>query len=176
MSKIWGICGDRGWGKTRFCQSLLGTAQQQNIPAFGFYCPARFEDGEKVGIDLRLVPTDETYPLGDLLPTGEHFRVGRWSMYPEAFEKAKAHLLTYKAQPLVVLDEIGPLEVEDGEGWVQALDLLSLETVRTGVVAFRPSLKDKMISLFPAMEVIELAPNTGTGDCLQHILSSIPAA
>ena len=53
---------------------------------------------------------------------------------------------------LLVIDEIGPLELLHGEGWTAALPLLNSPVYRVGLVVIRPELVETACRQLPALQ------------------------
>jgi nucleoside-triphosphatase THEP1 len=74
-------------------------------------------------------------------------RVGPYSFDPDGLDRTLRVLRgAISAQcDLLVIDEIGPLELEQGEGFAPILDLLPVETPTHTLIVVRPALLDPLL-------------------------------
>ena len=75
---------------------------------------------------------------------GGEVRWGRYSFAPEALEWGVQTLKAATPCDLLVVDELGPLELEAGEGLVAALDVLDEGGFSLALVVVRPELVEKL--------------------------------
>ncbi len=141
-------------GKTTACRQLVDLAQQQGVDCAGIVCPAHFDGTRKVGIDLLHVRTGERRPLAQADDRPAELRTTRYRF--DAGVMAWGASILDAACPCGVLfvDEIGPLELERGQGWVNALTVLRKGAFDLAIVVVRPTL----IQAFRT--AIEHAPST----------------
>ncbi|MDD7369684.1 MAG: hypothetical protein SOW20_05555 [Berryella intestinalis] len=140
-------------GKTRWIERLIRDLDDAGIPAYGVVAPGMWrsirasaslqgDPGalEKVGIDNVLLPERQrvTFALrrdvavrcGALDPQSQAERAGLgWSIDDGALARVNAHFSGLSLRPptvpgLLVVDELGRLELECGEGLVEAVRLL----------------------------------------------------
>ena len=132
------LTGDRGAGKSTLCERLAEEAQRLGIPAGGVACPAVFgPDGAKIGCRVRNLATGEERELGSTARDLGGPRWKGWSFSREGFKAANRAVLAAleRGAGLVILDEVGPVELRLGAGLepsLQALDRMSAEEDRSG--------------------------------------------
>ncbi len=143
------VTGDVRTGKTRWLERELAAARGRGASVFGVLAPGVWrQDGrggfEKLGIDNVLLPQGERLRLADrrdiavasgtVEQGGQSERAGLgWSMSESALARVDAHfeLLGREVAPVplergvLVVDELGRLELLHGAGLVHALELLS---------------------------------------------------
>jgi nucleoside-triphosphatase THEP1 len=156
LSKLIGLTGKSGAGKTKACQKIVHAAQNAGFSVFGFYCPAVFDGNEKTGIQVCLLPDEETHLLGTLEKQEGWLSIGRWWMDCSVFKCVNDHLKKYNYSDLLLIDEIGPAEIEDKKGWPAALNLLKEDQFQMAVVSFRPAFIDYFKENFPDIKIINL--------------------
>ena len=156
MAELIGLTGKSGAGKTKTFQRLISVAQNAGLSVFGFYCPAIFNENEKVGMEVCLLPSGETKILGLLEKRENWIPVGRWWMDPSVFAVVNEHIRKYTGSDLLLIDEIGPAEIEEKKGWPDALALLREARFRMGVVSFRPAFIDYFKENYPEIIIIKL--------------------
>jgi len=116
----------------------------------GILTPGRYENGLRNGIYAVRLAGDETRLLASQLQ-GEldGLRLGPWTFDNEVFAWGNRHLLELKATTtdLLVIDELGFLEFDRGQGWVAAFNLLSQRNYRAAIVIIRPECIQSFASL-----------------------------
>lgn len=149
------FCGVSGSGKTKLCCELLPILKSRG-EVFGFYSPGNFDTGSKTAIDLVLLPQEKMYRLCQLDALPGALKFGKWYFFGETLTVVKKHLKNYNAQPYVMFDEIGPLEVEQGKGWTEILDLLKNIYFKAAIITYRPSLSDYFRTNYPDIKEFRL--------------------
>lgn len=136
------LTGAPGTGKTTTCRRLLDHARQLGLDCSGIFCPARVDDGLKVGIDVVDARTGERRHLADVDELPGRLRAGPYRFDEEAVAWGVARLGAACPCDVLFVDEIGPLEMDRGEGWANALEVLRRGEYRLAVAVVRPSLVD----------------------------------
>ena len=134
------ISGPSGSGKTTFCSKLVSLARSSNTSIGGILCLAVFEGGNKVGIDQYDIKSEKQQRLGLRSKWMDSYAVGCWHLSKNVISWGNQALAELTKEDVVVIDEIGPLELENGSGYQQALRLLDERCYRLAFVAVRPSL------------------------------------
>lgn len=135
------LTGGRGAGKTRWCEALARAAREAKLAVRGVLSPAVLADGEKRAIDLLDLATGERRFLAERarpdLPGTEGLG---WRFDPEALAAGNAALGRVGACDLLLVDELGPLELGRGSGFTAAFDLLESRRHGLAIVVVRPAL------------------------------------
>jgi nucleoside-triphosphatase THEP1 len=150
------LTGPFGSGKTTACRQLADLARQRGLNRAGIVCPARFNGGHKVGIDLLNLRTCECRPLAEADNQPSELRTTRYRFDTDVIAWGAALLGTACPCDVLIVDKIGPLELERGQGWVNALTVLregafdlAVVVVRPGLIdAFRAAVGEAAMSLF----------------------------
>ncbi len=151
------ITGPRGAGKTTWCAALVEQARAASLSVGGLLSPARFEAGCKNGIMLVNLYTGEQRPLGCLeARPGFSQRIGCWHFDPAALDWANAAVAAAAPVDITIIDELGPLELEQGAGFTAALDLLDAGRYRAAWVVIRPELLPTAQARWPRAHVLEV--------------------
>ena len=137
---LWLISGPSGSGKTTWCTKVAAQARALGMTLGGFICPAVFEDGEKTGIDLMNIATGEERRLGICSSDDGITTIGCWQMDESVLAWGNEIIAGLKDEDIIIIDEIGPLELEKGLGYRHALTLLDEGCYRTALVVVRPAL------------------------------------
>jgi len=168
------LTGASGTGKTTTCGRLLDRARDLGLDCAGVLSPARVDGGAKVGIDVVDVRTEERRRLAEVdeLPGG--IRLGPYRFDDEAVAWGAAALGVACPCDILFVDEIGPLEMNRGEGWVNALDALRVGQYRLAVVVVRASLIDAVREAVGAPATVRVRPCLEPGrEGLRELLSLV---
>lgn len=155
MGKIVLVTGDRGVGKTYLCRRIVEEAQRLGYSCAGVLSPAVFEGGEKVGITLVDISSGEKRPLAGVGGDPEGLRWGRYRFVSSTLEWATEVLGAASPCDLLIIDELGPLELELRQGLVKAFEVMAKCGFSLALVVVRPELvesvksrlEDKVISV-----------------------------
>lgn len=118
------ITGDRQQGKTTFVRKIIDRLRADNLQFTGFLAEGINEDGNRIGFDLLNLQTGAKTLL--CRSTGlEGVKFGRF-IFSEEGLRAGAEIISsgqVSGSQLVIIDEIGPLEL-NRQGWWQAVTKL----------------------------------------------------
>jgi nucleoside-triphosphatase THEP1 len=149
------ISGAIGSGKTTWCARLVSAARRRKLRCAGLLSPARYLNGIKTAIDLQDIRTGCRLRLAK--PLGEQpkgLAVGEWDMNPAILEWGNEQLLVVPACPLLVIDELGPLEFNQNEGLTAAFELLDSKRPGISCAVIRPELLPKAATRWPWAETL----------------------
>ena len=157
---IYVVTGDKGSGKSTVCAWVARAAAENGLVVAGVLTE-RADDGDPGAqrrvVDLRSgesrpfgsqnrerigdrrratmpVDTDRTAAIDPLTPG--------WDFDAEVFSWVDAVLSRATPCDLLVVDELGPLELLGGRGWVSALEVLRSRDYGVALVVCRPKLLD----------------------------------
>lgn len=154
---IFVITGDIQSGKTSLCLDVIEAARESGVRLGGVISPADFLAGEKIAIDLQDVRSGERMRLAELSRDKESpISTQRWAFLPEAIEWGNQILKDAVPCDLLVIDELGPLEFDRGEGWVNGFESVASGEYQAALVVVRPSLLDKALGRWEVDRVINL--------------------
>jgi nucleoside-triphosphatase len=154
------VTGAIGAGKTTWCQQLVALAQADGARVRGLLSPAVFTGATKTGIALVDLASGETRALAHLRTadqTDGGIATQRWRFDAETIAWGNAILAAITTADLLVVDEIGPLELERGEGFTHALPLIAAGASRMTCVVVRVHLLGQMLAHLPRAMVVEIA-------------------
>jgi nucleoside-triphosphatase THEP1 len=173
------ITGKQGSGKSTLLSTIQSRTKHETI---GFTQPSlgRDDKNERIGYDIKIIngesiPVARKNPLADQIQEFQSRpRVPRFIFYDEAFEKTRQILLKQWNIPsgeklILIFDELGFLENEEGGHWPLLVDLsnkiCSLRNCATILVcAVRKTLEEtfatKLSNLFPKSNAIILDLDT----------------
>lgn len=120
MTKHIVLTGEPGIGKTTVCKNLIHKLQQQSIAVSGFYSEeVRDIDSltnRRVRVDFDIVSVDEKLraPLARVYPKNSAQRgptVSKYTVLLDSFERTALPLLQHTETSVIVIDEIGKMEL-----------------------------------------------------------------
>lgn len=149
------VTGPIGSGKTTVTGRVVDRARQRRRSVAGLWCPARIEGGVKVGIEAVDLARHERRLLalrtdagGGRAPAAARPgpQTGRYRFDPAVMEWANQVLAAaVEGRPdLLVVDEIGPLELERDEGLSPVLAGLASGAVPRALVVVRDRLQAEL--------------------------------
>lgn len=144
------VSGERRAGKTTVLLQVRATALQAGLRVGGFVSVARFEGDRKTGIDLMDAATGEMIPLATVIPGaacdapgGEAkgvIQTGHYTFHPAALAAGRSYAEAGQEADLLLVDEIGPLELQRGAGWANVIPILRARRFGAALVVVRPEL------------------------------------
>lgn len=150
------VSGPSGSGKTTCCAEIVSRARDLGLSVGGILCPAVFERGKKVEIDQLDISTGERRRLAVRSKDAENNTVGCWQMDESVIAWGNQIISGLKGEDVIIIDELGPLELEDGYGYQGALHLLDEGRYRKAFVVVRPALLPLAQLRWPNSQVFEL--------------------
>jgi nucleoside-triphosphatase len=150
------VTGERGSGKSTWCTRLVAHARLKHLTTQGVLSPAVFDGENKVGIDLIDLHSDERRRLAVLRQAGASGIVTpRWHFDAAVLAWSDQILNCVSAdRDLLVIDELGPLEFDRGEGWQSGLAALDSGRYRVAFVVVRPELIPQAHARWPYSQVL----------------------
>lgn len=161
-------------GKTTCCAALAEQARAAGRDVAGLLCPPVFENGEKTGIHVQNLRTNETRLLAiashsNASPTSHpgslstfNLPFGNWLFSPSALLWGNEILANALPCDLFIVDELGPLELIRGAGWQSALTTLHQQAYKIGIAVVRPGLLETAQQLCPAAQTLTQATTEQT--------------
>lgn len=171
------LSGARGAGKTTTCLQLAEGARQHGLDCSGVICPPRFDGSRRVGIDLLDVRGGERRPLAEADSRPAALRTPAYRFHQETMEWGAEIIQVATPCTLLIIDELGPLELVEGRGWTAALDVLTTGRFDLAVAVVRPGLIHRLREQLPGrpVELLMLPAGSG-GDPVAAILAQLGAA
>ena len=176
LQPLYILSGAREIGKTTFLKTLLEQAALLKLDAAGVISPAFFSAGEKKGIDLLEVRSGITKRLANLRESETcGIQTERWAFSSEVLDWGNQVLGNSCPCDLLIVDELGPIELERGQGWQNGIRALSSGNYQTAVVVIRPELVEKAFQIWPNARLIQIIQKNHRNqhNQIERILSSI---
>jgi len=141
------VTGNIGSGKTTLLQNLTASIKESGIPVGGILAPAIFENGKKTGYTVMNAASLESMRLSQIVPDVTLDHTGRYYFLEDAILFGKNILRAENIKPfqVVVIDEIGPLELE-GKGWAESFGDLWIDKKITFLLAVRKTLVSDVVT------------------------------
>lgn len=145
------IVGDPRSGKTSWCREYIDWVRGQGISAGGILSPEVCENGERLGFDVTDLTTGKRIPYARLSSNDsfrEGERVGPYTIEHDAilFARRAIQRAIDSECDLVVIDEVGPLELR-GKGLMPAVEL-TLSSALNVLIVVRSSLREAVQRYF----------------------------
>jgi energy-coupling factor transporter ATP-binding protein EcfA2 len=149
------LTGLKGFGKTSWCQKLRQLAEKEAISVSGIISPGTYSVGRKTGIEIVDISSGAKRILATLNPgKAQGLSTPRWKFYAESVMWANKVLDDSPNSDLLIIDELGPLELLRGEGFLAGLEKIDTNHFRVAVVVIRSSLLPKALQRWPHAQVI----------------------
>jgi hypothetical protein len=157
------VTGERRAGKTTFCRHLVKLARSTGWQVAGILSLPIFKNNEKIAIEAQDLRTGQSRRLAvcqeaGQQPTAEPHTPG-WRFDPAVLTWGNTVLQAACPCDLFIVDELGPLELERGEGWLAGLSIIDAGNYRWGLVVIRPELLTAGQKRWPTAEVVSIPPN-----------------
>lgn len=154
---IWLVSGWRGVGKTPFCQKIIRQAQQSGWDVAGIISVPVYQDGEKISIWAENIRSTEKRLLASTSRQNTNeIILGKWFVQQDAIHWGNDVITQSTPCDLLVVDELGPLELESNQGWNSALKVLLKGEYKFALVVIRPELIQKAIEIFAPRQIVEI--------------------
>ena len=157
------VTGPMGVGKSTFCAERVAAARSAGWEVAGVLSPGRWADGAKIGIDVVDLRGGEVRrlahghgALGGESAQGAAIVTQHWAFDAGAMAWANDLLAASTPCDLLVVDELGPLEWEQGQGWRAGLTAVDTRAFVTALVVVRPSLVELALARWPDAESLTL--------------------
>ena len=161
------VTGPRGSGKSSLCMRWAVEARRVGMDVAGLVTLGIWTSAEKTGLQALDLRAGERRGLARLAAgAGGVAPLGRWAFDHETLEWGADVLRAACPTGLLVIDELGPLELLRSQGWHCALEVLQAGAFGAAVAVVRPSLVKAAQSVVPARCVIRLG---GDGTWQAHL-------
>jgi len=158
MAEIILLTGELESGKTNLCLELYQLAQEAGIKVGGMISPAVFIGDKKAAIDALNLKSGIRKKLAELrISHQSKLETQRWSFDPEVVDWGNKMLREAVPCDLLLIDELGPLEFQREEGWVNGFAVIDNGLYSTAVIVIRPSLIEEAASRWNVSRIIDLS-------------------
>jgi len=150
------VTGDRGAGKTTSCTRLIELARSGGWQVAGVLSPAVVVDGIKIAIDVIDLRSEQRRRLAAYDPYADYPRELHWRFEADVLAWGNAVLAESTSCDMLIVDELGVLEFERGQGWLAGLNALDSGNYQLGIVVIRPELLQQAQQRWPSAQVITI--------------------
>lgn len=149
------VTGSRGTGKTTFCASLARAAREAGWQIAGMLSKPVFENKKRVAIEAEDLRTGEKRQLAvhSETPTPG---TKSWAFDDSAIEWGNQVLRSSTPCDLLIVDELGPLELKRGEGWQMGLQAVDTKDYAIAVVVIRAELLGEALMRWGDANLVEI--------------------
>ncbi|MGQ9672337.1 MAG: nucleoside-triphosphatase, partial [Candidatus Aminicenantales bacterium] len=160
-------------GKTSLVQRVVARLRKENFSLDGYLSLAVVKDGAVVGYDLFDLATERAVPFLRKKSQKDGLTVGPYYFVPGALKKAHQKILESSPQDFLVVDEVGPAEVQ-GQGIWPALSTVLEKPSRRCLLIVRSSiLRDVLKPIGPdRVEVLEVGRKEAEAVLFRKIIES----
>ncbi len=128
------VTGAIGSGKTTVCEKVVKLAQSR-----GYRCGGVLARKAEDGIVIEDIQAGASQPLASTSDIYAGLHIGKYIFSPPGIDFGLKALESGTAAGLLVVDELGPLEL-GGEGFINAIKLIRAGKVKRGAVVIRKEL------------------------------------
>jgi len=136
------ITGRPGVGKTTVFRKVYETIVARKLRVIGFYCPEIREQGRRIGFKIKSI--DDALERWLARVDGcDGPPVGRYTTCSEAAEVADYVVNRLETSDVIMIDEIGPMELKMKE--IKKAIIKALDTRKPGIFVVHERLRDKSL-------------------------------
>jgi nucleoside-triphosphatase THEP1 len=166
------LTGERDSGKTIVCEQVIKKMSGAFKTITGVISPGRYEDNKKTGIYCLDISSSDKKLLAFYSPGWDAKNPQRdWQFDWETLHWGNEVLGNSCPTDLLVIDEVGYLEFEKEEGWVNALAALDSRMYQYALVVVRPALIENALERYPDAKLIKISTTENRETVIQELVS-----
>jgi len=153
------ISGTRAAGKTTFCTRIAKILKSNGWDVAGLLSLPVIKQGEQTAKVARNIRSGDRRNLASINFHGKSInevQTGRWIFDTKTLAWCNAILQSSVPCDFLVIDEIGPLEFNEGEGFIEALTALDSGEYFFAMVVVRPEFLTTALQRWPTAKVIKI--------------------
>ncbi len=167
------LTGAIGAGKTTLIKKLIDRLSADNSSVAGIYTLRQMENSETTGYDVVNISTGKSERFLRTEGTSSQERIGKFFLYREGLEAGNEALLNVKQTNLIIVDEIGKLELA-GKGWSTSVKHLLKAQNSFFLLSVREIVVDEIIQKFGiSPQSIFRVSGNNTDEIISEILEEI---
>lgn len=153
------LTGEQDAGKSLTCHLLMTTARAAGRDVAGVLSLGTYHQKEKIGYMVMDARTEAFRALATRRQndTPGEVHTQRWTFFKDALAWGNGLLEDACPCDILIVDELGPLELERGEGWQAGIAALDSRAYQVAVAVVRPSLLAIATTRFAPCNVVKIA-------------------
>lgn len=148
------ITGPSGCGKTPLVRSVVDGFGNRGIAVAGFLQPAIIENHKKIGFRIQDASSGEVLDLARRVAPGDGVYGTSFEFFDEGFDLGRRALESAAPGSMLVIDELGPVELRGGGHWPAVERALATTDLRGLVVVVRRTLVPALVEALDAGDVV----------------------
>lgn len=168
------VTGEVGSGKTQACAASAARLRDIGWGTAGVLSLGVWAGDKKIAINALDVRSGDMRRLAERTSEDHHTQgpaTPRWRFHAETIAWCNSLLSAAADCDLLVVDELGPLEFESGEGLIQGMRALDDGRFRLGLVVVRPRLVHAAQARWPTAAVLKLHGPAETPAMVDRVLA-----
>ena len=165
------ISGSRASGKTTFCTLIVKILRSSDWDVAGLLSLPVIKLGEQIAKDAFDIRSGIRRNLANINFQGRattEVQTGRWIFDTKALAWCNAVFQSSVPCDFLVIDEIGPLEFNQGQGFLEALTALDSGEFIFAIAVIRPELLAAALQRWPTAKIIDITdPNHAKHQAVQ---------
>ncbi len=168
------ITGERDVGKTILCSKVMEELINLGYSVAGIVSPGIYRDNVKIGIRALDIKSGREVKLADFSPGWDKEKPNRiWKMNSSATPWGN-HVLNKSAPcDILIIDEIGYLELEKNGGWKKAFEILEGKLFKMAFIVIRKELVEVALSHWGNAQVLILESTEDVDFISKEILHQV---
>jgi nucleoside-triphosphatase THEP1 len=135
------LSGEENVGKSTLCKHVIEYCGTRNIMVSGIRSELQIVNNQREAINSFDIKTGEMMNLAVYSPGWDKEKPKRkWKFNKDVYKWGNDILLRSIPTDLLIIDEIGYLELEKGEGWNECFKILESDLHKFALVVIRPDL------------------------------------
>lgn len=154
------VTGVSGSGKTTFLRSLYKALSREHIDVGGVLSEGTWKNDKRESFDLVDLKGGERIRFCQREPDKNWDMIGPFYINPlgQAFGEMALFIEYLQNSKLIIIDEIGPLELK-GKGWAKAFEKILKELKVPIVISVREKLVDEVVEKWDLSIIHKVSPD-----------------
>ncbi len=165
--------GPSGSGKTPVVEAVVSHFIQRGVSVAGFVQPAIVEDDEKIGFLIRDAASSDVAELARRAAPGEGRHGTSFCFSDRGFELGSRALDRAGPGTILVIDELGPVELRGGGHWPAVERALRTAELGGMVVVVRRTLVPALVEALDAADVVVVDLEYTDGDPIATVVDAL---
>lgn len=174
LHKINLISGKKDVGKSILCANLVKELNNRDYSVAGIISPGKYNKNIKVGIFAKDISNGDMIELATYSPGWDPENLRRvWKINYDAIPWGNEVLKNINHCDVLIVDEIGFLELEKDSGWSRVFQVVSESTFNISFIVVRPELLSPALARWVNANVIKINDKDQSEAVLASILDQL---